>query len=124
MKYLGLVLAILLSSNAALAAKPTCSVASSGYCQYIGPVRQVYVNSGNLILLTFDVGIDPADAAIAGFTPSRGDAAAYPVDENPEFGKLLYSTMLTAQASKRQVTIQMRGTSSGYLKIDRIWMVE
>ena len=49
-------------------------------------------------------------------------ATIFDADDNPEFARMFYSTALAAQASGRNVTIQMRGSQSGYLKFDRIWL--
>ncbi|MDT3334958.1 hypothetical protein Q4Q49_06560 [Shewanella sp. SP1S1-7] len=106
------------------AALPSCSSASGGYCQYTGKVANLYVNSGNTILMYFDTPMDPANASVAGFSASNGNAGIVKIDENPEFAKLFYSTALAAQASQRNVSVQMHGTVSGYLKIDRIWLKE
>ena len=107
----------------ASAAAPTCHSHSSGnYCQYTGLVKRIYVNSGNLILIYFDAPVDVATANGYGMGISNGSAAAFSVSDNPEFAKLFYSTALSAQASGRAVSIQMRSNQSGYLKFDRIWL--
>ena len=66
--------------------------------------------------------LSPNIPSEAGFAIKKRSASAFNVKENPEFAKLFYSTALTAQASGRNVTIQMRGSQSGYLKFDRIWL--
>ncbi|MCE9687161.1 hypothetical protein LZP73_13260 [Shewanella sp. AS16] len=68
--------------------------------------------------------MDPANAGVAGFTVTNGGAAAISISADSEFAKLFYSTALAAQASNRDVTIQMRGNIGSYLKIDRIWLDE
>jgi|GEM_PF-797177 len=112
----------LLVSGNAHAAAPSCHSGSGGYCQYTGKVKRLYVNTGNIILLYFEESITPADAAVAGVTITNGGATAFNIATNPEFAKMFYSTALAAQASNRNVTIQMRGNQSGYLKFDRIWL--
>ena len=103
---------------------PTCHASHGGYCAYKGKVKNLYVNSGNLILLYFDTPLAVGAADVAGFSATRNNAAAFLITQNPEFAKLFYSTALAAQASGREVSIQMRGTQSGYLKLDRIWLSE
>jgi len=117
---------LLLVSSGVFAAAPTCGTDSSGnaYCQYTGKVKKIYINSGGGILLYFDTPLDKAVAESVGFTPTKTNAAYNLVSTNPDFAKMFYSTALAAQASKRDVTIQMRGTLSGYLKFDRIWLTE
>ena len=123
--YVGLFLACLMGvSPVALAAKPACYATHGGYCQYDGKVKSIYVNSGNIILLYFDTAIPTGDVSVAGFSITNGGAAAYRMTDNPAFANLFYSTALAAQASGRAVTIQMRGTESGYLQFDRIWLAE
>ena len=109
----------------AFAAKPVCYAEHGGYCVYNGKVSRIYINSGNVILLYFDTPIDQGEWDKAGITGVSGtSAAALRVDSAPEFAKLFYSTALAAQASKRSVSIQMRGSESGFLKFDRIWLSE
>lgn len=116
-------LLLLLLPLASHAASPTCYTHSTGnYCKYEGKVQRIYINSSNLILLYFE---DPADVATVnsfGINISDGNAAAFMVSDNPIFAEMFYSTALTAQASGRSVSIQMRGSQQGYLKFDRIWL--
>jgi len=120
-----LILLLSVLSFELMAAKPSCSSNHGGYCSYKGPVKHIYVNSYNLILIYFDTPLDLSEASVAGFTPTKGPAAALLItDQNRDFANLLYSTALAAQASKRNISIQMRGTQSGYLKVDRIWLAE
>lgn len=117
-----LILVVLCMSNVAFAAKPKCYSSHGGYCKYVGPVSQVYVNAHGLILIYFDQAILTSDTGIAGLTITNGSAASFKISENPEFAKMFYSTALSAQASGRDISIQMRGTESGYLRFDRIWL--
>ena len=123
-KILSLLSIICTISFPSLAAKPTCSPNYNGYCSYTGTVDRIYINSGNLILIYFDERIEISEASKAGLSITETSAAAYKVNDNPEFAKLFYSTALAAQASKRKVSIQMRSTLNGYLKFDRIWLAE
>ena len=116
-----LALLMALSANT-FAAAPKCYSSPGGYCQYTGKVKQIYINRWNLILLYFDTPIAASEPAKAGYSINNRSAAAFPVKESPEFAKLFYSTALAAQASGRNVTIQMRGNQHGYLKFDRIWL--
>jgi len=113
---------MLVISSGVIAASPTCSSAYGGYCNYEGKVQKVYINSGGLILIYFNKAIDVSVASEAGFTITNGSAAAFTVTKNPDFAKMFYSTALAAQASGRNVTIQMTGVNSGYLEFDRIWL--
>ena len=123
-----LVCAILLyalgSSSMVIAAEPTCHTHSGGpYCNYTGKVYRAYINMSKQILLYFDTHMDlnrPSSVGISGVTSAI--AAIYPMTEDPDFGKALYASLLQAQARDATITIQMRGTSAGYLKIDRIWV--
>ncbi len=104
----------------------TCAVSSAGpYCQFTGKVARAYVNESNTILLYFDTPLDlnqPADVGIEGVTIAG--AAAYPQTDNPEFGKMLYASMLAAQARGATIVVQMRGRYGGYLRMDRIWVYQ
>lgn len=116
---------LLLLPIAGHAASPVCHTYSGGnYCDYTGKVQKIYINSGNLILLYFEEPIDIADANSYGMNITTGVAAAFLTTDNPTFAQMSYSTALTAQASGRTVTIQMRGSQNGYLKFDRIWLAE
>lgn len=109
-------------TSIAQAGEPTChSHNSVNYCTYTGSVSKIYANTHGIILMYFDT-VLPIEKSNISIT--NGAAAAYPVADNPEFANLFYSTALAAQASGRNITIQMRGTESGYLKFDRIWLAE
>ena len=114
----------LLAIRPALAGQPTCQQnQGSPYCQYIGAVEQAYINEDGVILLYFDTALDltsPSSVGITGVT--RDAAAAYKFDDDPEYAKLLYASILSAQARGVNVAIQMRRVYSGYLVIDRIWV--
>ena len=108
-----------------VAAEPYCSEHSSGpYCSYVGKVKKLYINDQGLILMYFDTSLNVSKARSLGMNISKSTAAAYRMSDNPEFAKMLYSTLLTAQSSGRQVEMQMREKSSSYLIIDRIWIAE
>jgi hypothetical protein len=122
----GILLALLLSGNS-WADQPTCQYTSGGapFCSYQGKVTKAYINDQGMVLLYFDQNMDssaPGSVGISGV--SRNFAAAYPVAEDPEFAHMLYASMLSAQAAGKRVTIQMRDTYGGYLKIDRIWVLD
>lgn len=103
------------------ASQPVCYSSHGGYCKYEGKVSKVYVNKHNQILMCFEQPIPLAEAEVAGYTISQGAAAIFKITENPDFAKMLYSTILAAKSQDRSVIIQMRGVTSGYLTIDRIW---
>ena len=111
-------------SSLVFAGAPTCYSSYGGYCQYTGKVKQIYINATNTILIYFDTPTTAQEASIDGITITNGAAAAFNAPDNPEFAKLFYSTALAAQASGREITMQMRGNLSGYLKFDRIWLAE
>lgn len=110
MKKLTLLLVACLLPLSLLAATPTCHNHSGGsYCKYFGPVSKIYVNESNLILIYFDSAISVSDANAYGMSINKGVAAAYSIQDNPDFANYLYSTVLAAQASGRSISIQMRG---------------
>ncbi|MEM7765650.1 MAG: hypothetical protein AAF290_16410 [Pseudomonadota bacterium] len=113
-------------SGSAYAGAPTCSTHSSGpFCQYVGTASKAYINDGNIILLYFDTKMDLAQPSGVGITGvTAGFAAGYRITDNPDIAKILYSTMLAGQSLNATVTIQMRGTTAGYVRIDRIWLDE
>lgn len=124
MKRILILVTLLFGCFSAVAATPVCHSSYNGYCQYDGKVRRIYINAGGMILVYFDSTMDVAEGGVAGISLSSGSATAVSLSENPEFAKLFYATALAAQASKRPVQIQMRGTLSGYMKADRIWLSE
>jgi len=123
MRRILLIMLVVFSSNV-LASTPACYSSHGGYCQYTGKVSKIYINSGNLILIYFETAMPVENALEAGITITNGHAGAYRVSDNPDFAKLFYSTALAAQASKRNVILQLRGSESGYLRFDRIWLNE
>ncbi|WP_367987506.1 hypothetical protein AB2S62_13545 [Vibrio sp. NTOU-M3] len=114
-------LSLLLSTNA-FASAPTCSSTYGGYCSYVGMVERIYVNSGNLILVYFDAPMSESEPGKAGMDVTNHTAAAIKINDNPDFAKLFYSTALAAQSSGRRISMHMRGSVSGFPKIDRIWL--
>ncbi len=117
-------LCLIFISTSVMAAMPVCRDTHGGFCGYTGKVERIYINSGGKILLYFDTPMPVENALTAGLTITKGSAGIIVISHNPEFAKLFYSTALAAQASKRNVTIQMRDTNSGYLLMDRIWLAE
>lgn len=122
MKYLFTLFCFLLVSFSAFSSAPVCS--PDGYCSYTGKVERIYINDGNLMLIYFDAPTSVTEASKAGLNISNVSAAAYSVSTNSEFAKLFYSTALSAQATDRNVSIQMHEVQSGYLKFDRIWLAK
>jgi hypothetical protein len=118
-----LVAIILCFAATAQASAPTCSTSGGqGYCQYSGPISAAYVNSSGQILVYFDTPLDlslPASVGIGGVT--IGAACIYPIASNPDYAKMLYASVLAAQARGATVTMQLWGANSGYLICDRIW---
>jgi hypothetical protein len=111
------------SGSFAQAAAPQCHPWNSGwYCEYTGQVTQAYINADNLILLYFDTPVDPSALASVGASASYYNAASYVMTANPDFGKSLYASLLTAQARGATVTVQMSSVAQGYLQMDRVWV--
>ena len=124
-KTLFIVLLLCVFSTYTYADAPNClENGDDDYCGYTGKVQSIYVNSGNLVLMYFDTPMDPENAKLAGMQITVPNAGAVSIDQNPEFAKLFYSTALSAQATKRNVSVQMRGQIGGFPKIDRIWLAE
>jgi len=97
-----LAITAILYSFSSFAAQPICNTHASGnYCTYTGIVSKVYVNSSNMILMYFEQPVDINTANSFGMNIVHGEAAAFLIDNNPEFAKLSYSTILAAQASNR-----------------------
>lgn len=119
----GFLMFVLMGASLSLADTPTCHIHDDeNYCSYTGYVNRAYVNSSGLFLLYFDSPLDLSVASSVGINATSTQAAAFPVSEGNQFGYMLYSTALSALSEKKRVTVQMRGTHGGYLKIDRIWI--
>ena len=110
----------------ASASAPGCySYNGAGYCQYTGRAYQVYVNSNGEIILYFDTAMPASAPTSVGITGvSVYGAALYRLSENPDYGKLLYASLLSAQARGATIIVQLWGVTGGYMKIDRIWVNE
>jgi len=121
-----LALAAALASAPAAASAPTCQPYNGqGYCQYTGHASQVYVNSNGEIILYFDTpmaGSAPSSVGIAGVTVFG--ATLFRTSQNPDYAKMLYASLLAAQARGATITVQMWGVENGYMKLDRIWVNE
>ena len=113
-------------SSPASAGAPGCySYNGSGYCQYTGRAYQVYVNSNAEIILYFDTAMPanaPSSVGIAGV--SVFGATLFRTSANPDYAKMLYASLLSAQARGATITVQMWGVDNGYMKLDRIWVNE
>lgn len=104
------------------AAAPSCHSSYGGFCEYRGKVRSLYINADGSILLYFDIPLPKGEEANAGISVTDYSSAIVSLNDTPDFAKLFYSTALSAQASGREVTIQMREALAGRLKADRIWI--
>ena len=106
----------------AWAAKPVCYTHNgTPYCKYTGKVAKSYVNSDNNIILYFDTAFgSTSEINIPGVTVTN--ACLVPGSSGMDFAKMFYASMLTAQATGRNVTLQMWGNASGYPRCDRVWV--
>jgi hypothetical protein len=121
-------LALVAASASAVshAAAPYCEPYNGqGYCQYVGRVSRLYVNSGGEILLYFDTAMPSTAASSVGIGGvSNFTATIYRMADNPDYAKAMYASLLAAQARGATVEVQMWGTYAGYMKLDRIWVQE
>ncbi len=112
--------------DSGIASAPICRTHNGApYCQYDGYVAKAYINVYGQVLLYYDTPLDlsePASVGISGISSTA--AAAFSLDENLEFGRSLYATLLSAQSRGAKITVQMRDRVGGYLRIDRIWIHE
>tara|TARA_R110001599_G_scaffold249359_1_gene449218 strand:- start:9275 stop:9664 length:390 start_codon:yes stop_codon:yes gene_type:complete len=103
---------------------PACRAnGGSPFCFYEGKVSRLYINSSNLILMYFESPVDVSIPAQYGWNLNSGAATGLVMsDSNNDFAKTFYSTALAAKLADKKISIQMRNTTSGYLKVDRIWL--
>ena len=114
-----------IAAGESVAGSLTCAPYGGGaYCQYDGKGAEAYVNAYDLIHVYFDQSFDISVPAQVGFNVSSASVAVVPISANPDFAKMFYSTVLSAQARSAAVRIQMTSTSGGYLRADRIWVIE
>ncbi len=75
------------------------SNSNHSFGRYYGTVKRTYVNKDNMILLYYDTHISDDTLNLAqqnhDTNLTRKDAAAFNIDENPQFAKFLYATLLT-----------------------------
>lgn len=83
-----------------VASAPACyTYSGQGYCQYTGRVYKLYVNSSGQILLYFDTVMSPVSPTSVGITGvSDFGAGIYNISDNPDYAKMLYASLLAAQA--------------------------
>lgn len=115
-----------ISSGAASAGAPACyPYNGQGYCQYTGKASRVYINSGGEILLYFDTAMPAGAPSSVGITGVTSFAATiFPMVQAPDYAKAMYATLLAAQARGATIEVQMWGTHGGYMKLDRVWILE
>jgi hypothetical protein len=120
-----LTLALLMAGVASYAGAPTCAVSgTTNYCQYTGLVNQAYVNASNQVILYFDTFMTAAQAATLSATEVHACSVDLGTTQSAQFGKMFYATLLTAQATRRSVTVMMVGAVFGYPRCDRIWLAQ
>ena len=120
-----LCLVLLISSLASYAGSQTCAVAgTTNYCQYTGQVNHAYVNAYNQVILFFDTLLTTAQAATLGATEVTACSVDISTTPGAQFGKMFYATLLTAQATRRPVTVMMVVSFAGYPRCDRIWLAQ
>ena len=102
----------------------TCFSSSGGFCRYIGKISRNYINKEPRILLYFEDAIDtslPGTVGIDNVTKPLAATLKY-TESNDKFWTSVYATLLAAQLSDRQVTVQFVDSESNYLVIDKIWV--
>jgi hypothetical protein len=116
----------LICAGTVQANEPTCfNNAGDNYCQYFGRVRMLYVNAEGRIILYFDTPMAanaPSDVGLMGITIF--DSAVFNIADDPDVAKTLYSTLLSAQSRRAPVTVQMRDSLNGRIRISRVWLHE
>lgn len=97
---------------------------STPYCMYKGKVKSVYVNEKGLILIGIFKVIDQKQANSVGFDIKTLNYFAYQIDDGDVlFGEHILSLSQTAIADDKLVEMHARGSISGIVKIDRIWLL-
>lgn len=99
---------------------------SSNYCVYKGDIRYLYVNEEGLLIVGIHDYFDKENAKLFGFNITNSGAIAYPasVVDSSFFKAQLLAISLLALENKMSVEIHTRGTVSGMMKADRIWLRE
>ena len=99
---------------------------SSDYCVYKGDIRYLYVNEEGLLIIGIHDYFDKESAKSFGFNITNGGAIAYETNivDSSFFKEQLSAISLLALENKMAVEIHARGTVSGMMKADRIWLRE
>ncbi len=106
------------------AAAPWCGAYNgNNYCQYQGQVARAYVNNYDQIILYFDAPMTTADASKVGASVTDACIVSTSTTQGERFGKLFYGTLLSAQATRRKIVVQMNPPAvEGYPRCDRVWI--
>jgi hypothetical protein len=114
---------LLLGPALALAGSLNCGMSGTlRYCQYDGRVSRAYVNAYDQIIVYFDTDFGVSVPAQVGFSVSAANAATVSTVAKPDFAKMLYASVLAAQAQDKTITLQMYEVANGLLVADRIWV--
>jgi hypothetical protein len=110
-------------SFASHAAAPVCTAT---YCYYTGQVNQAYVNEYNQVILYYDTMLTPAQSTAMNTTHPDGCVVDLSTAAGAQFGEMFYATLLSAQATRRAVTVFIFPAASTGLfpRCDRIWLAQ
>lgn len=108
------------STNSEAICKP--SEAATAYCRYKGQIDKVYINSNGLALVFLNKDFNLEDAKKFGYVVTAGNIVAIDLNSEAPFSRELFDMATLAFQQNLFVEIHARGTTNGYLVVDRIWV--
>jgi len=98
------------------------SETSTPYCRYKGEIDKIYINSNGLALVFLNKKFNLEDAKEFGYVVSTGNIVAIDLNNQTQFSRELFDMATLALQQDLFVEIHARGTTNGYLVVDRIWV--
>jgi hypothetical protein len=97
------------------------SQTSTPYCKYTGKVDKFYINDQGLVLFYLKTSFNIVQAKSFGYNVKSANIMAIQLAKN-QTNNDLYNALNYAFQSDVFLEIHSRGTTSGYMKIDRVWL--
>lgn len=92
------------------------------YCRYKGEIDKIYINSNGLALVFLNKTFNIDDAKKFGYVVTAGNIVAIDLNNETQFSRELFDMATLAFQQDLFVEIHARGTTNGYLVVDRIWV--
>jgi hypothetical protein len=98
------------------------SETSTPYCRYKGKIDKIYLNDKGFALIFLNETFDIEKAKTFGYEITSGSMVAIDINSHNQFSHKLLDMATLAFQQDHFVELHTRGTTNGYLVVDRIWV--